>query len=483
MSWWTRQQLKFKNPETRRQAASKLAAEGTDEAVDDLVEALLDDDAGVRLVVVQALGRIKEPRTLGPLVQAMRDPDGEVREAVVGALMQVGDATCAEVLVGALKDLNLAVRRRAAQALDLFGWQPSNDIQKVLRLVALGEYMKAAMIGSPALEPLRSLLKDSRCPNRRSVVEALSTIGDERVLKPLIGALNDADPHVRVAAVEALGAIRDPRSAEPLTPLLKDPDPLVRAAVADALGTLTDNGSFDRLTASLKDSNWSVRKASVESLGRLKDARAVGPLVELLKDPDHDVREAAIEALGHIQHTSAVEHLVVALTDPQSSVRNLAAGVLRKIDDQWERSEAARQAIPALKAAATSKEYWVRQAAADTLSKLNELPRAEPNLNSFTDPVYYKRAAALQALAQALRDWDRDLRLAAAEALGRIADQRALEPLKAALDDEDEWVRESARQALWRMGWQPDPGGGRDLDPVPGETASIRRLAVAGHRY
>ena len=484
MHWWTLQKLKFKNPQTRREAVEKLAKEGTEGAVENLVEALQDDDAGVRLTVVQTLSRLKEPRTLASLVQAMRDPDAEVREAVVGALMQVGDGTCVEVLVGSLKDLNLAVRRRAAKALDLFGWHPTNDIQKALRFVALGEFMNAALIGPVALEPLLSVFKDHQCPNRRGVIEALSHIGDERVLKPLVAALKDSDSHVRVAAVEALGTTRDPRCAEALTLSLKDQDPLVRAAAASALGTLTDHGAFERLTASLKDSNWSVRKASVESLGRLKDARAVEPLVELLKDPDHDVREAAIEALGQIRHKSAVEHLVVALADEQSSVRHLAAGVLRKIDEEWERSEAARRAIPALKSAATSKEYWVRQAAADTLSKLNDLPKEEPTLSGFTDPVYYKRAAALQALLQALGDWDRDLRQAGAEALGRIADQRALEPLKAAWEaDADEWVRRSAQEALWHMGWQPDPSGGRILVPAAGETAFIRRSAVTPQSY
>jgi HEAT repeat protein len=382
-----------------------------------------------------------------------------------------------------LKDLNLAVRRRAAKALDFFGWQPANDIQKSLHFVALGQFMKAAMIGTVALEPLLSVFKDQKCPTRRAVIEAISHIGDERVMKPLIAALKDGDPHVRVAAVEALGAIRDPRSAEPLTHALTDQDPLVRAAAANALGTMMDNGSFDRLTASLKDANWSVRKASVESLGRLKDARAVQPLTELLKDADHDVREATIEALGQIQHKSAVENLVVALADPQSSVRNLVAGVLRKIDGEWERSEAARRAIPALKAAATSREYWVRQAAADTLAKLTEIPQSEPSLSGFTDPVYYKRAAALQALVQALGDWDRDLRQAAAEALGRIADQRALEPLKAAMEDTDDWVRGSVDRALRRLGWQRAANGGRDLVPVSGETGFVRREAEVGRSY
>jgi len=153
-------------------------------------------------------------------------------------------------------------------------------------------------------------------------------------------------------------------------------------------------------------------------------------------------------------------------------VRNLAAGALRKIDREWEQSEAARQAIPALRAAATSREYWVRQAAADTLSKLNEMPKSEPSLSGFTDPVYYKRAAALQALVQALGDWDRDLRQAAAEALGRIADQRAVEPLKAALADADDWVRGSAEQALRRTGWQPDANRGANWCRWPGERPS-----------
>ena len=474
MHWWTLQQLKFKNPQTRRQAIEKLAAEGTDEAIEHLISALQDDDSAIRLAVVQALGRLKEARAASALVQGMRDPDPEVREAVVGALMQVGDATCIEVLVGALKDLNLSVRRRAAKALDFFGWKPSNDIQKVLRFVALGDYMKAATVGVLALEPLLNALRDKQCLNRRSVVEALSQIGDERVLKPLIGALRDADSHVRVAAVEALGSLRDPRSAEPLTLSLKDQDPLVRAAAANALGTMNDNGSFERLLSSLKDSNWSVRKASVESLGKLKDTRGVEPLTVLLNDSDHDVREAVVAALGLIRHRSAIEHLVVTLADSQSSVRYAAAGVLRLIDLEWEKSIEARRAIPALKAAMTSKEYWVRQAASDTLSKLNDSPKPEPTLNAFTDPVFYKRAAALQALLQALGDWDRDLRLAAAEALGRIADQRAMEPLTAVLMDVDEWVRQGAEKALLRLGWEP-AGDRRSVVPVSGETAFVRR--------
>ena len=111
--------------------------------------------------------------------------------------------------------------------------------------------------------------------------------------------------------------------------------------------------------------------------------------------------------------------------------------------------------MPALKAALVSKEYWVRQAAADALSKLNNSPRSEPSLATFSDAVFYKRSAALQAMIQMLTDWDRDLRLAAAEALGRLADHRAVPPLTVARGDRDPWVRSSAEQALRRLGVDP----------------------------
>ena len=163
MQWWTLQQLRSKSSETRRQAIEKLASQVTDEGMDYLFATLQDDDSSVRLAVVQALGRLKDPRCLPSLIQGMRDPNPEVREAVVAALMQVGDATCIEVLVGALKDLSSSVRRRAAKALDFFGWQASNDSQRVLRLVGLGEFMKAAghRLGTASSRASRSAVSQS----------------------------------------------------------------------------------------------------------------------------------------------------------------------------------------------------------------------------------------------------------------------------------------------------------------------------------
>src|SRR5581483_8852164 len=135
---------------------------------------------------------------------------------------------------------------------------------------------------------------------------------------------------------------------------------------------------------------------------------------------DRDARQAAVMSLGRIGDPRAIECLVVALTDENDGVRAAAAAALRRLDKEWERSESARKAIPALQQLTKSSEYWIRQAATDTLGKIGESKPAVPqDLATFADPVQMRKQAALEALLNALSDSDRDLRQAAAESLGR----------------------------------------------------------------
>ncbi len=63
--------------------------------------------------------------------------------------------------------------------------------------------------------------------------------------------------------------------------------------------------------------------------------------------------------------------------------------------------------------------------------------------------------SAVPALIRALRDDNRDVRLAAAMALGELRDRRAFEPLIVILKDEDWAMRHGAARALGNLG---DPG-------------------------
>jgi HEAT repeat protein len=438
--WWLQQQLKFNKPEVRRQAIERLAREDPAGALPLLLAVTDDEDREVRLAALKALAQGKDDRVLRPLLNALRDAEAVIREVAVNAIESFGDPACVKALVPLLKDRNLAVRRRAARALDNFGWRPHSDSERVQRAVALGEYSRAASVGVAALDALLSVLDDLESPERRLAIEALGTIKDERIVAPLVAALNDRDPQVRGAALEALGHVQTPEASEALMRLLQDGDPAVRATAAKALGRLGDAASFDRLTMALNDPHWSVRKFAIEALAQIQEPRAAPFLAEVLRDPDAEVRQAAIEALAKLPDAAPLELLILALADPHSAVRDAAAEALAEIDPDWKCSEAARAAMPAMEALQHDRDYWVRSTATEILHRITIAKKPVPK------PTEPPRAQA--SLITALKDWDRDMRLAAAEALGRLRDTGTAQALHFASKDSDEWVRQAAWRAL-----------------------------------
>src|SRR5262249_31547131 len=156
------------------------ALEGLESVIND------DEDPNVRKGALQAAARIKDERTLSVVTNGLRDSNHEVREMAVRVLQRMGDAQAVSSLVAALEDPHASVRCSAGKALDSLGWKPSGDTQLLLRNVALQEFTKLTSMGSAAVEPLITALKDPNHPNRRAVVEALSQTGDARIVKPLL---------------------------------------------------------------------------------------------------------------------------------------------------------------------------------------------------------------------------------------------------------------------------------------------------------
>jgi HEAT repeat protein len=74
-----------------------------------------------------------------------------------------------------------------------------------------------------------------------------------------------------------------------------------------------------------------LRKAAVESLGNIRDDRAVEPLINTLKDHEQDVRQAAAEALGKLGDTRAVEPLIDTLKEDNQGMHDAVVAALVKI--------------------------------------------------------------------------------------------------------------------------------------------------------
>jgi HEAT repeat protein len=404
-------------------------------------------DEGVRQAAARALGEIKDPRAVEPLSAALKDERFSVRQAAAEALGKIKDPRAVEPLSAALKDAEGRVRLAAAEALgkikDPRAVEPLiaalTDKNSDVRAAATEALVK---IGAPAVETLIAALKDAEWRGvRQAAAEALGAIGDARAMETLIAALKDKDSDVRQAAAEALGHLGWEPAQDEIAGWYwmakRDWDKCV------ALGAL----AVEPLIAALKDQYSWTRKAAAEALGEIKDRRAVEPLIAALKDQYSWARQAASEALVKIG-APAVEPLIAALKD--KDVRASATEALVKIG-----APAMEPLIAALK------DKDVRKAAAEALDHLGWKPAQDESAGWYWmakhdwDKCVALGALAVEPLIAALKDENSDVRQAAAKALGKIGDPRAVEPLIAALKDYYSGVRYAAADALGRLGWEP----------------------------
>lgn len=180
---------------------------------------------------VTALGKLRDPRAVGPLIKLLDpakqwSPNGRsvgfynVWEACARALAELGDGRAVAPLG---KLLN-------SEDPHFF---PHNDV----------DYRPAVMdalvgFGAASVDPLITATNNRNARTRELASEGLGKIGDKRAVQPLCKLLNDKESQVRGAAVNALGQLKDQRAIDPLVGALKDPDSSVREDAAKALDAL-----------------------------------------------------------------------------------------------------------------------------------------------------------------------------------------------------------------------------------------------------
>ncbi|MCI0392610.1 MAG: HEAT repeat domain-containing protein [Acidobacteria bacterium] len=189
--------LQDENASIRFRVATALGAIGNSRAVTALTAGLGDQDAMVACEAAWALGEIKDIRAVEPLIEALRGKrrrgdDSSVEFAVMvaafagiispapkldlalyrtarqslqataaTALGEIGDKRAVGALVEALANEEWCIRDAAAQSLKKLGWQPTDDIQRSLQIVALRDWAQAIRLGPVAIEPLVRAYRDS----------------------------------------------------------------------------------------------------------------------------------------------------------------------------------------------------------------------------------------------------------------------------------------------------------------------------------
>lgn len=420
-------------------------------AVPALAPLVTDPDPDLRKFVVDALGNIEAPTVAVLLRTALADPEENVAAAAAEFIGRRRDTAAVPLLLRRLGERG--------------GWLTFGCLR------ALGE------IGDVAAAPaVTALLGEPGL--RKTALEALGRVGDDRAVPHLLEALFSRDRGLRYVAALAVHRIlprlgsgadaatlaagvrgrADDEFFEFLRGLLGQEDQLARATAATLLGLAqgarmvsilldalpqaaeTDqeliagvldglpDADLQLLVARLLDPSPVVRLRLAGVLGRRGHRAAVPLLLTLLEDGIGHVRSAAALALGRIGDPVAVSPLVALLRDPYPDVR-----------------EAGMEAIVAIGRIGQSHLGIVLTLLAPHCSAADEgFAAAAVRITGRLGG-----AGLITRLGPALRDARGEVRRAAVEAIGSVGGVAVVDALRVALTDEDVAVR---REAVQRLG-------------------------------
>ncbi len=281
---------------------------------------------------------------------------------------------------------------------------------------------------------------------------ALSKVGGQPARLALLRLLGDPRAIVRAEAALALGRFADSLPASEVVPLLEDPSPEVREKVCHALAMLPSDLGAAPLARVLRDTTTSVRRAACRALGFTGSALAADSLAALLErgEQEPSVQVAAVVALGRLGVGATAPTLMKCVHSQWPHVRAASAFALGAVD-QWASLEfLARDRAP-----------LVRECAAEALRSTGR-PQSEDLLRELAgDSIPCVRSRAVGILERiavvpddykrALSDEAASVRVAAAEALGRRGDPKALPALLGAIHDTDEVAASAAIRAVGRI--------------------------------
>jgi HEAT repeat protein len=223
---------------------------------------------------------------------------------------------------------------------------------------------------------------------------------------------------------------------------------LISLAGASSAGAAA-RPSFEDLVANLKSPNAKTRQDAAAALGKSRRREAIPPLAALVRDPEVKVRLEVVRALRELRDLSAMPALVTALADPDVKMRGEAIEALVELYSEREKGTPIARIVEVFS---------------------DEYERSSPGPYITVDPSVF------QALAQALRDEDEDIRESAALALGILEAREKSRELLAALQDPAPDVRGAAALAIARVGSYQD--GGALIPLVADESSAVRNRAL-----
>lgn len=458
--------LKSPNEDVRGYAAIILGNNGDPRAVEPLIETLEgpndcvvrshanNPEENFKALTALALGDIGDVRAVDPLLTALDNSDVNIRCAAISALGNIGDTRAIEPILKFVEYENNKVRSIATEILEQQFDVQIFTIDTVERMNRDGD-----------VQSLISALFEDNYDVKIISAKSLGEIADFRAIGPLLEFLEDSNEDFRFAITKSLMLIfqnlfefPDINALEllvkaiiPLKNVLNDPDKEVRVNAHGALGALIL--ALDILGEEVNSFNppESINEElfynkQVELLNRSFDLviGCIEPLTNYLQNQDERIRFNSSAAfwgcfaflkdcfdVTNIEPSNkAVEKIIDNLEDPYQNVRLKSVLVLGSLCNLGvlEDSIVVDGLIKALEDPSKS----VRAEAAEALGRIGD-----------EKTVWY--------LIKASEDSYPIVRLEAVKSLGEIGHRRAYKPLLERLDDSDDEVREAASIALDKL--------------------------------
>lgn len=179
--------------------------------VDDLLNALVSSDAGVRIAAARLCGALRITDSVSWLADMLKDPKPDVREAAIRALGELGGRRAVDALmsdVDRIPQHRLVIElARAASDMDIEALmrEPASVQAAVVTVLACGLRHDNLRVG-----PLSAIAQDRRWPSRVRVAacRSLAMIGDTTASVALARLTAEPDAGVRGAALDAQKRLR-----------------------------------------------------------------------------------------------------------------------------------------------------------------------------------------------------------------------------------------------------------------------------------
>jgi HEAT repeat protein len=304
-------------------------------ALPELVECLADDDAHVRALACEALGRIGDTSVVRKLFELIGDRDPRATHAAISAIQSLGSDDVKRQALEAARSQDPRVRRSALRIISYFGYPEAIGVLLEASADPDERIGNTAMGGLALLEDPRAtaaLLEATRhpsAPTRAAACRALAVLGSSPdVVASLRCALTDADAWVRYYACQSLGRLAAAEAASDVELRLADEAGQVRVAAVEATAKLGGQRALLVLESAARAEDPDVRRAALVGLGEIRRPEVVPILMAALSSNDAGVRLVALSSMAATNVAEATTTIMRASADPDARVRSAAIALL-----------------------------------------------------------------------------------------------------------------------------------------------------------